>query len=253
MTEDPGTGGTTQVQPAVQAGPKPVTWAPVPKVNLLPIEIVEGRAFRRTQVVLAGAVVLVVGVIAVGTVVAKNQVDDAQAEADAAQLRVNQLQQQQIEFAEVPKIYAQVEAATAARKQAYIGDAPWYRYIRELDRALPAGVEFSSISMTLSTASATAVSPLVPAATAALTVSGTAPDYKMVAEWMEAFDKVRGLQSVTLQSATKLSSVETDFSATGVAGSRALSGRYQKAEDTDTTDQNSDRSNSRTRSRTARR
>jgi Tfp pilus assembly protein PilN len=251
MTEESGTGGTTQVRPAVQAGPKPVAWAPVPKVNLLPIEIVEARAFRRTQVLLAGAVVLVVAVIGVGSVVAKNQVDDAQADADAAQARVNQLQQQQTEFAAVPRIYAQVEAATAARKQAYIGDAPWYRYIRELDQALPAGVEFSNISMTLSTSGAAAASPLVPTAAAGLTVSGTAPDYKMVAEWMEAFDNVSGLQSVTLQSATKQSPTSTTFSATGVAGSRVLSGRYQKAEDTDTTDQSSDRSNS--RSRTARR
>ncbi len=252
MTED--SSGTTQVEPAVQAGPKPVSWAPVPKVNLLPIEIVEGRAFRRTQFVLAGAVVLVVGVIGVGTVVAKNQVDDAQTEADAAQTRITQLQQQQTEYAEVPKIYAQVEAATAARKQAFIGDAPWYRYIRELDRALPAGVGFTSISMTLSTSGAAATNPLTPAAAASLTIAGTAPDYKLVAEWMEAFDKVRGLQSATLQSAARETATSgTTFSATGVVGSRALSGRYQKAEATDTTDQSGDRSNPRTRSRTARR
>ena len=259
MTEDSGANGTTQVRPAVQAGPKPVAWAPVPKVNLLPIEIVEGRAFRRTQFVLAGAVVLVVGVIGVGTVVAKNQVDDARTEADAAQARVTQLQQQQTEYAEVPKIYAQVEAATAARKQAFVGDAPWYRYMRELDRALPAGVDFSNIQMTLSTGTSAAsagaaVDPLTPAASAGLTIAGSAPDYKRVAEWMDAFDGVRGLQSVKLQSATR--DPESDivtFAATGVAGSRALSGRYQRPDAAAATDSGgtdlSDQSNARSRSR----
>jgi hypothetical protein len=44
-----------------------IPWAPVPKVNLLPIEIVEKRRFRRTQVLLGLAVLGVVLLAGVGT------------------------------------------------------------------------------------------------------------------------------------------------------------------------------------------
>lgn len=228
---------TTQVQPAVESGPKPVSWAPVPKVNLLPVEILENRSFRRTQVLLAGMVVLVVGAIGVGTVWAQNGVDDAQAEADAADARVIALQQQQTEYAEVPKIYAQVEAATAARKQVYIGDVPWSRYLNQMDRARPSGVEFKTITMALSVAApgtvdVAAVDPLTPVAAASLAVDGESETFDQIAGWMDNFDKVRGLQSPVLQSATKGDGSDDpiEFSSTGVVGSQALSGRYQKPE-----------------------
>ncbi|GAA3637596.1 hypothetical protein GCM10022223_65630 [Kineosporia mesophila] len=224
---------TTEVPPAVATGPKPVSWAPVPKVNLLPVEILEDRSFRRTQLVLIGVVVLVVGAIAAGTVIEKRAVDDAQAEADAAQGRVTVLQQQQSEYAEVPKIYAQVEAATAARKQAYVGDAPWYRYLRELDKARPGEVEFTSVVMTLSVAGALPVNPLTPVASASLSIEGTSPDYRRVAQWMDNFDAVPGLQSATLANAAQPDEdgAETTFSTTGVVGASALSGRYQTDDD----------------------
>ncbi|MCE0539962.1 hypothetical protein LWF15_31145 [Kineosporia rhizophila] len=233
---------TTKVQPEADTGPKPVSWAPIPKVNLLPVEIVENRAFRRTQLVLAGLVVVVVGAIGAGTVWAQSGVDDAQAEADTAQARVADLQQQQTEYAEVPKIYAQVEAATAARKQVYVGDVPWSRYVNQLDRARPSGLEFKSVQMTLSATGAAvpAVDPLTPAAVATLAIDGDADNYTQVADWMTAFEKVRGLQSAELKSAaeaaasgdttTTSSDPSIEFASTGVVGAQSLSGRYQKPE-----------------------
>ncbi|MBT0768947.1 PilN domain-containing protein [Kineosporia sp. J2-2] len=228
MTED---ATATQVQPVVTPGPKPLSWAPVPKVNLLPIEVLEGRSFQRTQLVLAAVVLVVAGAIGVATVWAQNGKDDAQAQADAAQARVSRLQQQQTEYSEVPKIYAQVEAATAARKQALIGDAPWYRYMNELDDARPPTVDFSSVQMTLAAAGSSAVDPLTPAGAATLTIAGQGQDYKGVAEWMDAFDDVPGLQSAKLTSATRTESQVTTFTTVGVAGGQALSGRYQTDDD----------------------
>ncbi|GAB3281735.1 PilN domain-containing protein [Kineosporia babensis] len=219
----------TEVQPAVDAGSRPVSWAPVAKVNLLPLEVLETRSFRRTQVSLAASVVLVLAAIAVGTVWAQNGVKNAQAEADAAANRVIRLQQQQTEYSEVPKIYAQVEAATAARKQVYVGDVPWSRYINQLDRARPSGVEYQSVQMTLVTGTAAPIDPLTPAAVATLAIEGSTSSYTGVADWMAAFDELRGFQSSELKSATKdEQSSNTTFSVTGVVGSSSLSGRYQK-------------------------
>jgi hypothetical protein len=199
MSEDAGA-TSTQGQPAPESGPKPVSWAPVPKVNLLPLEVVENRAFRRTQLVLVGAVVLAAGAVGVGTVWAQRGVGDAQAEADAAQGRVAQLQTEKVKYTPIPGIIAQVDAAEAARQSIYSSDVRWYRYMNTLARnSAQAGVELSSVTITVtaSATSGTAASGgdvLTPGGIGTITFNGTGAEYRQVSAWLEAVDKTTGLQ-----------------------------------------------------------
>lgn len=200
MSEDTGT-TTTQVQPATESGPKPVSWAPVPKVNLLPLEVVENRAFRRTQIVLAGALVLAVGAVGVGSVWAKNGVDDAQSEADAAQGRVSQLQTQKALYTPIPGIVAQVEAAEAARQSIYSSDVRWYRYLNTLARtSAQAGVKLNNVTILVTgnaaaEAGATGSDVLTQGGIGTFAFGGTSTEYQQVSAWLDAVDKTTGLQA----------------------------------------------------------
>jgi Tfp pilus assembly protein PilN len=230
---------TTQVQPAVETGPKPVTWAPVPKVNLLPVEIVEDRAFRRTQILLAGAVVLAAGVVGVGTLWAQNGVDDAQAEADAAQQRVSQLLTQQADYAQIPPITQQIEAAVAARQAIYAQDVRWYRYLNTFARtAAENGIDMTNITVTMSagsTGSATTGSDgaglLAPTGIGTITFAGTTAQYQQLSTWLEGLDRITGIRGASLVNAATADSgdgeEEVAFSNTAVLDDDALSGRYQ--------------------------
>ncbi|GLY30589.1 hypothetical protein [Kineosporia sp. NBRC 101731] len=226
---------TTQVAPAVAAGPKSVSWAPVPKVNLLPVEILEGRSFRRTQMVLAGVIILVVGAIGAGTVIETRAVDDAQAEADAAQARVTKLQEKQTEYASVPQVIAQIAAAEAARTSIYSSDVRWYRYLTQIDRARPTGVELQGITVTLSVTDAASTGTsttdvLTPSGIGSIQFTGTGDEYSQASAWMESIAKVGGLTGATLSSASMAGAADTGgmtFSTSVVMTEDALSGRYQ--------------------------
>ena len=68
-----------EVQEEVPTGPPApvrISWAPIARVNLLPIEIIESRRFRRTQLALAGTVVGALVLAGAGTFLAQRSVAD---------------------------------------------------------------------------------------------------------------------------------------------------------------------------------
>jgi Tfp pilus assembly protein PilN len=218
----------------------PVTWAPVPRVNLLPIEIVEGRRFRRNQVFLGIAVVATIAVAAAGMLLAQRSVTSANDQLTASQAKVLVLQTEQARFAAVPKVIALVDAATAARTQALGTDVLWYRYLNDLNGALPAGVRLTAITLTMNAVTATSTGTAATSAPAAastnplsqpgagtITLAGTADHYADVSSWLEALDKITGFSSSSLTSATK-GDTGIIFSSGAVITSDALSGRYDK-------------------------
>ena len=217
--------------PAETGPPAPlrIAWAPVPKVNLLPIEILESRRFRRTQVLLAGAVLVVAVLAGAGTFLAQRSVSDANDELITAQARVTQLQAEQAKYSAVPKVVGEVEAATAARTLAMGTDVLWYRYLNDIDGAVPAGVELSSLTLGLSTAAnaGTATSPLAASGIGTIAMNGKAERYDEVSSWLEAINKITGFSSSSLLSAAKADG-SVGWSLTAVIDSNALSARYTK-------------------------
>lgn len=212
---------------------RPVEWASVPRVNLLPPEILEGRRFRRVQVLLGLVVLLTVLLAAAATVWASGQVSTAQDELDDTTSRISALTTRRAQYAEVPRVTAQVDAATAARAEAMAGDVVWYRYLGDIRAALPGGVAMTSLGVTKTAAGAGATStPLSATGIGTLTVEGTAPGYDSVSAWLDALDKIAGIDFTSLTSAAAgaggQSSTAVSFTSSAVVTEGALSHLYDE-------------------------
>lgn len=181
-----------------------VEWASVPRVNLLPPEIIEGRRFRRTQVKLAVVVgaVLLAGLGA--TVWSQYQVSMARSEHEVVQARTEQLRTQAAAYAEVPTVLAQVDAATAARERAMATDVLWYRYLDELAVSTPTSVWLGTLNLTMTDgASAANSDALTASGLGEVVVTGTAKQMPEVASWLTSVSTVRGMDVSRLQSALR--------------------------------------------------
>jgi Tfp pilus assembly protein PilN len=227
LTEKP---GEATAEPAAP-GPTRVAWAMVPRVNLLPVEIMEGRQFRRTKVLLGAGVLSTLLIAGAGMLWAQQDVADANDQLSVAQAKVTALNAQKARYAEVPKVLAELDAARTARTLAMGSDVLWYRYLNDLDGARPTGVVLSAFTLTLVKTDAVASPPSDPLSShgvGTLAVSGSAATYQQVASWLEALDKISGLSSSFLSNVTKVSDLRVTFGSGAVINSDAFSHRYDK-------------------------
>jgi Tfp pilus assembly protein PilN len=221
---------TIETQVAEAPGPVRISWAMVPRVNLLPIEIVEGRRFRRTQIILGSAVICSLLVAGGATFLAQRGISDANDRLTAAQARVTSLQAEQTRYAAVPQVIAQVNAANTARTLAMGTEVLWYRYLSDIDGARPSGVALTTITVTAAAPASAAVpssNPLAAPGVGSILVTGTAKQYSQVATWLDSIGKITGFSSPSLTSAGK-GDPNLIFSTGAIVDSDALSGRYAK-------------------------
>jgi Tfp pilus assembly protein PilN len=219
-----------------------VDWAPVPKVNLLPPEIVESRRLARLKRVLGGVLVVAVAGCAGAVVWAQTGVASAKDGVQLAQGRAETLQAQQAKYTEVPRITKLIDTATTARQTAMGQDVLWYGFLSELSMTTPKGVSLVSLEVALddnSGPSAAAGDPLAPSGIGHVTFSGKANRFPDVAGWLDAVGSVHGLDGSTLQTATR---GDADAPATTTGGpitftstvqvtSKALTHRYDRKAD----------------------
>jgi Tfp pilus assembly protein PilN len=220
-----------------------VDWAPVPKVNLLPPEIVEGRGFVRLKRLLAAGLLVVVGSCAGAAVWAQAGVASAQEGLDAAHAQGALLQAEQAKYAQVPRILGLIDDAGAARERAMAEDVLWYGFLSDLSLTTPKGVSLQSLEMTMDDTGATgaAADPLTPAGLGHVTFSGKAEHFPDVATWLEAVGSVHGLDGSTLQTATRGTTGDTSggtpgggaitFTSSIQVTSKALTHRYDRKAD----------------------
>jgi Tfp pilus assembly protein PilN len=212
-----------------------VDWAPVPRVNLLPPEVLERRRFRKVKVRLVLVIVLVLMVIAGAATWSQLQVRQARGELAASQDRTGELQQEQARYAQVPLTLASVEAAESARAEAMGTDVLWYRFLNDVALTMPSTVLLSTMTVTVNDASTEETTPLTEQGIGTVSITGTAGDYPSVASWMESVTQVTGVSSVTLQTATREATTDGEtpvvsYTAQFVVTASALSHRYdQKA------------------------
>ncbi len=220
----------------VPAGPVRVPWATVPKVNLLPLEIVQGRRFRRTKQWLGVLVLAGILVAAAGVYLAQREVSHAREDLSAAQSQVTTRQAEAAKYSAVPAVIAQVDKATAARTDVMGQDVLWYQFLSDLQGALPAGVTQKSVTVTLTpaaqksgAAAAPAASPLTTGGVGTLTITGDAQQYQEISAWLDALGKVNGVSSASLTNATKsqgATGISITYSITAVVTDDAFSHRY---------------------------
>jgi hypothetical protein len=219
-----------------------VDWAPVPKVNLLPPEIVEGRRLARLKRVLGGVLVVVAAGCAGVVVWAQAGVSSAQDEVDAAQARTATLQAKQAKYAEVPRVTGLIDTATTARQTAMGQDVLWYGFLSELSMTTPKGVSLVSLEVTLDDSaepSGPPNDPLTPTGIGHVSFSGKATQFPDIAGWLDAVDGLDGLDGSTLQTATRgdaqaaqtTAGAPITFTSTVQVTSKALTHRYDRKAD----------------------
>lgn len=227
MTVDAHAQAQAPEAPAAGGGLR-VDWAPVPKVNLLPPEILDGRRFRGVQKMLAGAVLVTVTAAGLAFAWSLHGVGVARDELDATRARTAQLHTEEAKYADVPRILAQVDAAKKARQTALGSDVLWYRFFDDLAAATPDTVSLTTVSVALSTNGATAsADPLTPTGIGTVTFAGSGKRFPDVAAWLESVASVHGLDGSSLQSATRSADDGTvTFASKIVVDDSALSHRF---------------------------
>lgn len=231
-------------EPLASEGPvvSRVDWAPVPRVNLLPREILENRRFRNVQVLLALAVVATLGLAGAAFWWSDGLVTEARDSLDVVEAETVVLQAKQREYAAVPQTLAELEYVQTARQTVLTNDVAWYGYLGDLADAAPTDVYFDSLTLTVpgtsaagaaatpASASSTA-DPFLPAgALGTVSIQGISGTYPKVAAWMDALDEVSGLEVSTLSSANRPEGLDTHvtFSSGITLTDVALTHRYDR-------------------------
>ena len=215
--------------------------ATLPRVNLLPPEIGEQRRFRKVQAGLGAGVLAAVGVVVAFTLLANAAVSDAQSDVDAATAKQAQLQEQRAQYAEVPLVYAQVEAAEAQLGQAMGKEVRWSYFLNDLSLKVPGKVWLTSMTVTQNVEDAAAAAVVAVPATGTylttgigtVTFQGNGYAHNDVAAWLDALAKQKGLTQAYFSNSTK-EKIGTEravtFTSQATVTEEALSKRYtQKA------------------------
>lgn len=210
----------------------------VPRVNLLPDEILVERRLRRTQVTLGAVVLAVVGAVAGGFVVAAGSAAQAQDDLAVEQARTQTLLTEQAEYAEVPEVLGALEATRAAQAEAMEYDVVWAEYLDRLAASYPKNVWLRDMNITVAPGSTdpAATDPALAGAASAsdtigtITFNGTGLVHDDVAAWLDALDTIEGFHGATYSTSARTEldgSVVVDFTSTVEVGRDALSLRFE--------------------------
>lgn len=165
-----------------------LTWgttATLPRVNLLPPEIAEKRAFRRIQFALGAAILGAVGVIALLYVGATSSVSHAQSDLSASQATNTQLQGQVAKYADVTAVYAAATAAQASLTSAMGDEVRYSQMLNDLSLTVPDNVWLATLGFTSAPATAP-VGGVASTSIGTLTATGTAFSHDDVAVLLES-------------------------------------------------------------------
>jgi len=209
----------------------------VPRVNLLPPEILENRRFARTRRLLALAVVGTLAAVGGLYYLAVERADTAAADLAVVQAETTRLKAEEAKYAEVPRVIAQVDAAEAARDQALSTNVAWYRYLNDLALTYPETVWLDT--MTASVAASTdgtapvpvaGTNPLATPGIGTVTFTGKALEHSDVASWLDVLAGTEGFADAYFSNSTRSQIDGTDvvtFSSQVVVTGDALWDRYE--------------------------
>lgn len=210
----------------------------IPRVNLLPPEVIERRQVRKAKSGVAAATVLVLGLVGGLFVLASSQKSAAEEDLAAEQSRTAELRKEEAKYAEVPQIISTVEAARTARSQALKNDVNVATVLNNIASVYPSTVWVDTLSITINDPNvgppSTTVDPLAESGIGTFQFTGKTYEsgkytHNSVAAWLESLKRVNEVSSARLQQST-LSEVDkkivTTFTNTGVLNEQALTHRY---------------------------
>ena len=208
----------------------------LPRVNLLPPEIEERRAFRRVQLGLGAGVAAAVGVIGLLVVSAGHSVSAAQEDLDAATAKQAVLNAEVAKYRNVTAIYAQADAAQAQLSTAMGDEVRYSQLLNDLSLTVPSNVWLKNIAITTAATAAPAPGTAAPVAGATptlgtFTVSGVGFDHDDVAVWLESIAGLKTYDSPYFSNSTESLIAKrkvVTFTSNANITREALSGRYTK-------------------------
>lgn len=208
-----------------------------PTPDLIPPAILVRRQVRRSKRIVVFALLGVLALLAGLFVVGRVQLASATAELATAQQRLRDAEAEKAKYAEVPAVYAAVDAARAELAQAMGNEVQVARLVANLAAIMPPNVSLTQVSMVIgeeesqSGTAATATDENVEPLVGIVTFSGEAATFNDVSQWIETLRNTPDYQNVIL---TDVSRDETNgvylFSNTAELTDQALSGRYVEAD-----------------------
>jgi Tfp pilus assembly protein PilN len=208
-----------------------ISLASLPRVNLLPPEIAEGRRFRQIQTGLAVAVIGSIGIVVLLAVAASHSVGQAKERLGISQATGTQLRAESSRYANVTAVYARATAAQAMLVQAMGDEVRFSQLLNDLSLSIPDNVWIT----TLTYSAATGTAPLVGSTAmpiGRLSVSGTAFTNNDLALWLESLAVQKAYADPYFSTAAvgKLGTKKVVlFDSTAFVTPAALSHRYDKA------------------------
>lgn len=217
--------------------------AAFPRVNLIPEQVAIEARTQTAKKVCIGAVAASALVVGGLWFLANGQVSAAQDQLDSATARSAALAAEATKYADVPRVNAELAAATQQQATAMGGEVRWSSVLYTLAITTPPGVSLQSFTATVNGSGAGAATPatstgggstsiLGQAGIGSITVQGNAVDQPHVALFL---DKMRTASGVLDPFATTVSSAttgtaattkEVSFAAGATISSDALSHRY---------------------------
>ncbi|NHC14012.1 PilN domain-containing protein [Motilibacter deserti] len=213
-----------------EAAVSPALAAALPRVNLLPPEIVERQRFRKVQAGLGAGLGVVAALVIAAYGVTAGSVSDARQDLAVATAEGARLQTEQQAYADAPAVQAKLKSEKALLAAAMGQDVRWSQYLRDIALLMPNGVWLTDVSVVQAGAGAGA-SDAAGQGVASIVFSGKATSQNAVAGWLDALATEPGFSDPFFTNSTsaldpQLGRTVVTFSSTVTVTSEALSHRY---------------------------
>lgn len=201
----------------------------LPRVNLLPPEIGERRAFQRVQLGLGAAVLGAIAVVALLVVSANHGVTKANDDLAAAQTQNTTLHKQLSSYSNVNAIYAAAADAQAQLSTAMSDEVRFSQLLNDLSLSIPSSTWVTSVTISEGGAATPAVSGAATPTIGTFSVVGVGFSHNDVATWLESIAALPTYSDPYFSASTEAllgTRKIVNFSSTANITAAALSGRY---------------------------
>jgi len=205
-----------------------------PLPDLMPPAIVLRRAVGQSKRVVAIVGLTLLGVLALLFLVGRMELASANSQLSASQQALRNAEADKAQYADVPAVYAAVDAARSELAQAMGNEVQVARLITQLAAITPANVSLTQVNMVIGDQEAGTGTTATPSTdqtadlpVGTVTFAGEAASFNDVSAWIDVLRATPDYQNVIL---TEVSRDSTNgvytFSNTAELTDQALSGRY---------------------------
>ncbi len=186
--------------------PAQVPGAPsLPQVNLLPPHIRAKRKIAVARVWLGLALLVVTLLTILAAVATVWEKQSAVSDLADIQARNDSLQQDQLQYAEAPRVLRELKARESARAVAMSTEVLWSPYLAAISSATPLEVSIETVTVSQDTVwgggTGLSAGPLsTPGTVGLVNINGRALSLAAVSDWQDSLSKLKGVVDVEVSS-----------------------------------------------------